>query len=122
MSGIIYPKSFSTGPVRPLPTHTPVISPASRTDAPPPAYRPGEVTSLDPIVVAIAEEEQDRRLADLERKIAHQPTCIGTHAVHVVAKISSLPRAAIGLKCWLSMLSLMVEKLSCAERGRHDDR
>jgi tetratricopeptide (TPR) repeat protein len=73
----------SSAPAHPTPvttTRTPDSRSTPTTQAPaatanipadpPPAYRPGELSSPDPVVAAVAEQELIRGLDELERKIA----------------------------------------------------
>jgi tetratricopeptide (TPR) repeat protein len=79
--------SPASAPVRSIPVSAsqdsaPRSAPATQSTAitanppadPPPAYRPGEISSPDPVVAAVAEQELDRELDELERKIAARNT------------------------------------------------
>jgi tetratricopeptide (TPR) repeat protein len=55
---------------RSTPTTQAPAATANISADPPPAYRPGELSSPDPVVAAVAEQELIRGLDELERKIA----------------------------------------------------
>ena len=83
LSDVAHPPSSTPTPPRPVePSLAPAPSPATQPPAIatdlsadlPPAYRPGEITSADPIIAAVAEQELELELDGLERKIAARNT------------------------------------------------